>query len=102
MQIGVCSLCSLSNSDTCLFWLYLILCIYYLGTPFQLKKDAATQDIEVSKGDELVGDTLRSTLVKVTAHICEGDYARDLDFACINVKGNSPSLEAVQEKLSVL
>ena len=75
---------------------------YYLGTLFQLDKDAATQDVEVGKGDELLGDTLRSTLAEVTAQICEGDYARDLDFACINVKGESPSLESVQEKLAVL
>lgn len=75
---------------------------YYLGTLFQLDKDAATQDVEVGKGDELVGDTLRSTLAEVTAQICEGDYARDMDFACINVKGDSPSLEGVREKLAVL
>jgi nucleoside-diphosphate-sugar epimerase len=75
---------------------------YYLGTLFQLDKDAATQDVEVGRGDELLGDTLRSTLAEVTAQICEGDYARDMDFACVNVKGESPSLEAVQEKLAVL
>ena len=46
--------------------------------------------------------TLRSTLAGVTAQICEGDYAGDLDFDWVNVKGDSPSLEVVQEKLSVL
>ena len=75
---------------------------YYLGTLFQLDKDAATQDVEVARGDELLGDTLRSTLAEVTAQICEGDYAKDLDFACVNVKGESPSLELVQERLSAL
>ena len=50
----------------------------------------------------LLGDTLRSTLAEVTAQICEGDYAGDLDFACVRVKGDSPSLKAGQEKLSVL
>jgi len=75
---------------------------YYLGTLFQLDKDAATQDVEVGKGDELLGDTLRSTLAEVTAQICEGDFARDMDFACINVKGESPSTEQIQEKLGVL
>jgi nucleoside-diphosphate-sugar epimerase len=75
---------------------------YYLGTLFQLDKDAATQDLVVGQGDELLGDTLRSTLAEVTAQICEGDYARDMDFACINVKGETPSLEAVQERLAGL
>lgn len=75
---------------------------FYLGTLFQLDKDADTQDVKVGKGDELLGDTLRSTLAEVTAQICEGDHARNMDFACINVKGESPSLEAVQEKLAVL
>uniref|UniRef100_A0A7S1UXL2 NAD(P)-binding domain-containing protein n=1 Tax=Grammatophora oceanica TaxID=210454 RepID=A0A7S1UXL2_9STRA len=75
---------------------------YYLGTLFQLDKDADTQDVEVGRGDELLGDTLRSTLAEVTAQICEGDYARDMDFACVNVKGESPSVETVQEKLKVL
>lgn len=58
--------------------------------------------MEVGRGDELLGDTLRSTLAEVTAQICEGDYARDLDFAVVNVKGNSPSVEAVQERLAGL
>ena len=75
---------------------------YYLGTLFQLDKDADTQDVQVGVGDELLGDTLRSTLAEVTAQICEGDFAKDMDFACINVKGASPSLEAVQERLSAL
>lgn len=75
---------------------------YYLGTLFQLDKDAATQDVEFGKGDELLGDTLRSTLAEVTAQICEGDYARDMSFACINKKGVSPSTETVQERLSIL
>ncbi|CAB9501499.1 Complex I intermediate-associated protein 30 domain containing protein [Seminavis robusta] len=75
---------------------------YYLGTLFQLDKDAATQDVQVGQGDELLGDTLRSTLAEVTAQICEGDHAKDMDFACINVKGESPALDAVQERLSAL
>ena len=75
---------------------------YYLGTLFQLDKDAATQDVTVGKGDELLGDTLRSTLAEVTAQICEGDYAKDIDFACVNEKGESPSLGVVQERLASL
>lgn len=75
---------------------------YYLGTLFQLDKDAATQDVQVGKGDELLGDTLRSTLAEVTAQIAEGDYARDLDFAVVNVKGESPTVDVVKERLSML
>ena len=75
---------------------------YYLGTLFQLDKDAATQDVEVGRGDELLGDTLRSTLAEVTAQICEADCARDMDFAVVNVKGDSPSPEGVREKLQTL
>jgi nucleoside-diphosphate-sugar epimerase len=75
---------------------------YYLGTLFQLDKDAATQDVSVGKGDVLLGDTLRSTLAEVTAQICEGDCARDLDFAVVNVEGAVPTIEAVQERLKAL
>lgn len=75
---------------------------YYLGTLFQLDKDAETQDVEVGRGDELLGDTLRSTLAEVTAQICESDCARDLDFAVINVKGEAPSPDAIQSRLQQL
>lgn len=75
---------------------------YYLGTLFQLDKDAATQDVVFGKGDELIGDTLRSTLAEVTAQVCEGDCARDMDFAVVNEKGESPSGDAVKERLNAL
>lgn len=75
---------------------------YYLGTLFQLDKDADTQDVEVGKGDELLGDTLRSTLAEVTSQICENDCARDMDFAVVNVKGSPPSVDAVQARLKAL
>ena len=75
---------------------------YYLGTLFQLDKDAATQDIQLGRGDELLGDTLRSTLAEITAQVCETDSARDMDFACINVKGEPPSLEAIRMRLEEL
>ena len=75
---------------------------YYLGTLFQLDKDAKTQDVEVAVGDTLVGDTLRSTLAEVTAQVCEGDFARDLDFSVVNVQGQSPDVDGVQTKLRAL
>ena len=73
---------------------------YYLGTLFQLDKDAATQDVSIGRGDELLGDTLRSTLAEITAQVCETDCARDMDFAAVNVKGDAPSVETVQERLN--
>ena len=75
---------------------------YYLGTLFQLDKDEETRDVRVGRGDELLGDTLRSTLAEVTAQICEGNYGRDMDFAVVNERGESPSVEAVRERLGVL
>jgi len=75
---------------------------YYLGTLFQLDKDAKTQNVEVGKGDELLGDTLRSTLAEVTAQICENDCGLNMDFAVVNVKGDVPSVEGVQTKLKGL
>lgn len=75
---------------------------YYLGTLFQLDKDVATRDVAVQRGDVLVGDTLRSTLAEVTAQICEGDCARDMDFAVVNVKGTVPTVDELQGKLQAL
>lgn len=75
---------------------------YYLGTLFQLDKDAKTQDVEVAAGDSIVGDTLRSTLAEVTAQVCEGDLARDMDFAVVNVKGDTPTDVQVKERLGQL
>jgi hypothetical protein len=75
---------------------------YYLGTLFQLDKDSKTRDVEIGRGDELLGDTLRSTLAEVTAQLLEGDCAKDMDFAVVNVKGNAPTEEGVREKLEAL
>jgi hypothetical protein len=38
---------------------------YYLGTLFQLDKDAQTRGVAMARGDTLLGDTLRSTLAEV-------------------------------------
>jgi len=75
---------------------------YYLGTLFQLDKDAATRDVQVGLGDELLGDTLRSTLAEVTAQICEGDQALNVDLAVVNVKGEAPTAEGIQDRLGAL
>ena len=75
---------------------------YYLGTLFQLDKDATNRDVEVGLGDNLLGDTLRSTLAEVTAQICETDSAVNTDFAVVNVKGEIPSTDDIQIKLKEL
>ncbi|VEU42676.1 unnamed protein product [Pseudo-nitzschia multistriata] len=75
---------------------------YYLGTLFQLDKDSETQDVNLGKGDILLGDTLRSTLAEVTAQLMEGNSARDVDFAVVNVKGDAPTADSVNEKLVAL
>lgn len=75
---------------------------YYLGTLFQLDKDATNRDVEVGLGDNLLGDTLRSTLAEVTAQICETDSAVNTDFAVVNVKGEIPSTDDIQIKLEEL
>ena len=75
---------------------------YYLGTLFQLDKNSQTQDVKFGLGDELLGDTLRSTLAEVTAQVCEGNHALDMDFAVINDKGNAPSIEGIRKRLKAL
>ena len=56
----------------------------------------------LGRGDELIGDTLRSTLAEVTAQALETNTALDLDFACVNVKGDEPSVEVVRQRLAAL
>ena len=62
----------------------------------------APQDLVCSVGDTLAGDTLRSTLAEVIAQLCEQDAAKDIDFSVINVKGDSPSIDVVRERLEAL
>merc|ERR1719343_68396 len=75
---------------------------YYLGTLFQLDKDADTQGVEVGRGDELLGDTLRSTLAEITAQVCELDRGVNMDFAVVNVKGDAPGDGEVESLLQSL
>merc|ERR1719491_965487 len=75
---------------------------YYLGTLFQLDKDVKTQEVDVERGDTLLGDTLRSTLAEVTAQLMESGAALDLDFAVVNEKGEPPSVERLRQKLESL
>lgn len=75
---------------------------YYLGTLFQLDKDAETRAVDVKRGDTLTGDTLRSTLAEVTAQLLESSSAMDLDFTVVNQKGDPPTVDELQQKLTGL
>lgn len=73
---------------------------YYLGTLFQLDKDISTRAVQVGKGDELLGDTLRTTLAEVTAQICETNSALNMDFCVVNVDGDAPPVDALRAQLN--
>lgn len=75
---------------------------YYLGTLFQLDKDAATQGVELAKGDSLTGDTLRSTLAEVIARTVELGTPSGRDFTVVNRKGTPPSAEQLEARLRAL
>ena len=51
--------------------------IYNLEILFQLDKDAEVQHMMFGKGNEPLVDTMRNTLVEVTAQICMDDYAKE-------------------------
>lgn len=51
---------------------------YYLGTLFQLDKDADTRGVAMARGDTLLGDTLRSTLAEVRCRRTGCDAIFDL------------------------
>ncbi len=73
----------------------------YLGTLFQLDKDRP-QDVQLARGDTLVGDTVRSTLAEVIATMLETGDARDVDFSCVNVDGEPPSADALRQRLAAM
>jgi len=75
---------------------------YYLGTLFQLDKDVSTRAVQVGKGDELLGDTLRTTLAEVTAQICETNSALNMDFCVVNVDGDAPPIDALRAQLKAM
>jgi nucleoside-diphosphate-sugar epimerase len=72
---------------------------YYLGTLFQLDKDAATQGVQLARGDTLLGDTLRSTLAEVLARVVELDAPSGCDFTVVNQKGTPPTADEVAQRL---
>jgi len=64
---------------------------YYLGTLFQLDKDAGVQNVAVEAGDRLLGDTLRSTTAEVIATSLGLDETKNTDFTVVNRKGPATS-----------
>ena len=58
--------------------------------------------IELGEGDELLGDTLRSTVAEmlVRSLLAPNDGSSSSDFAVINVNGASPSNEELQAQFA--
>jgi len=73
---------------------------FYLGTLFQLDKDASTKAVTFRQGDEIAGDTLRSTLAEVLVQSLSNPAARNAEFTVINVKGDAPDVGQMQELLT--
>jgi len=80
---------------------------YYLGTLFQLDKDAETREVLLGKGDVTLNDdpqlgTLRSTLAEVIAQTLECGAGENADFTCVNAKGEFPEPAVLRERLAAL
>ena len=84
---------------------------YYLGTIAQLERPARSvllwdntpkNAIELGEGDELLGETLRSTVAEmlVRSLLAPNDGSSSSDFAVINVNGASPSNEELQAQFA--
>mmetsp|Transcript_27433 Transcript_27433/g.82344 ORF Transcript_27433/g.82344 Transcript_27433/m.82344 type:complete len:308 (-) Transcript_27433:25-948(-) len=79
----------------------------YLGTLFQLDKDADTREVLLGRGDVTMNDdpqlgTLRSTLAEVIASALEASAAKNLDFTVVNGKGEFPSPGELKARLAAL
>jgi len=80
---------------------------YYLGTLFQLDKDADTREVLLGAGDVTLNDdpqlgTLRSTLAEVIAQVMETNSALDTDFTVVNAAGDFPEPDVLQARLAAL
>ena len=80
---------------------------FYLGTLFQLDKDADTREVLLGKGDVTLNDdpqlgTLRSTLAEVIAQTLECGAGENADFTCVNAKGEFPEPALLRERLAAL
>jgi len=79
----------------------------YLGTLFQLDKDADTREVLLAKGDVTLNDdpqlgTLRSTLAEVIASCLEIGAALDTDFTVVNGAGEFPEPAVLRQRLAAL
>ena len=75
---------------------------FYLGTLFQLDKDAGTRGVALSRGDDAQGDTLRSVLAEVLVQTLTAPTAPPTDFTVLTEKGEPPSSEDLQRQLAAL
>lgn len=79
----------------------------YLGTLFQLDKDADTREVLLGRGDVTMNDdpqlgTLRSTLAEVIAQTLETGACENLDFTVVNGKGEFPEADVLRARLAAL
>ena len=79
----------------------------YLGTLFQLDKDADTREVLLGRGDVTMNDdpqlgTLRSTLAEVIAQTLETGACANVDFTVVNGKGEFPEVDVLRERLLAL
>jgi len=72
----------------------------YLGTLFELDKDAATKSVALVRGDTAVGDTVRSALAGVLVRCAVADGPQHMDFAVISEEGSAPSEEDIDALLA--
>ena len=80
---------------------------YYLGTLFQLDKDAETREVLLGRGDVTLNDnpqlgTLRSTLAETIAQTLESGAALNTDFTVVNAQGEFPEPAVLRERLAQL
>ena len=73
---------------------------FYLGTLAKLDKDDGTQALAVQRGDEAAGDTLRSCLAEVIVQTLANANTVDTDYTVLTVKGDAPSVDAIQDQLT--
>ena len=79
----------------------------YLGTLFQLDKDADERDVLRGRGGVTrhrgpQRGTLRSALAEVIAQALETGSAQNMDFTCVNAKGAEPTVPELRERLAAL
>lgn len=75
---------------------------FYLGTLFQLDKDASVRQLEMQAGDSLLGDTLRSSLAEVLVQSAVSESTANCDFSVINTKGEPPSNQQLEQMFAQL